>query len=379
MAKAHINPETLEVGRCSAQVKCPFGGASGQENHYPTLKMARAEAERRLSEKEEPFAIKTSTKDSVNEQAESNVEKVANPRFAQMDDMQKLIAAVHATDPEDLDYLAHASDYKVQNNVVRNIFTGSKTLDYLARNVVSEYGEIFASIAEHRNASAETLEFLSDTSAIPIKFNVARNKNASVATLRKLLKDRDDIVKVAAARNPNMPAKYLNKFSKNVIKEKRTFASTLTDADDLRLLSKEKDLQTQINLAENPNTPSDVLEYLAKNASAGNYHQVHKKISLRSDISQKALEILAESINREVRNNVITHPKVSEKALNIMVNGEVLDYELKLKIARHQRTSADTIAKLLQDDLQMVREAARQAPNARMKDILASMERDTEN
>jgi len=69
MARAHVNPETLEVGRCNAQVKCPFGGASGEENHYSTLKAAR-EASAQMAEKQnEPFST---VKKSVIENASEN-------------------------------------------------------------------------------------------------------------------------------------------------------------------------------------------------------------------------------------------------------------------------------------------------------------------
>jgi len=59
MAKAHINPETGEVGRCGANVKCPFGGESGEENHYPTLKAAREESARREALNNDPFVSLT--------------------------------------------------------------------------------------------------------------------------------------------------------------------------------------------------------------------------------------------------------------------------------------------------------------------------------
>lgn len=36
--KYHVNPETGNVARCMAYVgTCPFGGASGEENHYDSM------------------------------------------------------------------------------------------------------------------------------------------------------------------------------------------------------------------------------------------------------------------------------------------------------------------------------------------------------
>ena len=47
MAKFHVNPTTLEPGRCRANKSCPFGDESV---HFPTLEEARESAEKRLGE-----------------------------------------------------------------------------------------------------------------------------------------------------------------------------------------------------------------------------------------------------------------------------------------------------------------------------------------
>lgn len=47
----HINPDTKNVGPCGAEKgRCPFGGASGAENHFESQDAAYREVERRLSE-----------------------------------------------------------------------------------------------------------------------------------------------------------------------------------------------------------------------------------------------------------------------------------------------------------------------------------------
>lgn len=58
--KFHLNPETGEVGRCSAKTKCPFGGDSGSENHYNTSEAARADYEKRMNDNTVPSARKAS-------------------------------------------------------------------------------------------------------------------------------------------------------------------------------------------------------------------------------------------------------------------------------------------------------------------------------
>lgn len=46
----HINPQTKAVGHCDAQKgNCPFGGASGADNHFESQDGAYREAERQLS------------------------------------------------------------------------------------------------------------------------------------------------------------------------------------------------------------------------------------------------------------------------------------------------------------------------------------------
>jgi len=55
MARFHVNPTTLEPGRCRAKKSCPFGDAS---EHFDTPQEAQAFAEKRLSESMDAFAHK---------------------------------------------------------------------------------------------------------------------------------------------------------------------------------------------------------------------------------------------------------------------------------------------------------------------------------
>ena len=55
-ARFHVNSKG-EAGKCSATVgACPFGGESGDENHFDTLAAAQVESERRLTEEHNPLA-----------------------------------------------------------------------------------------------------------------------------------------------------------------------------------------------------------------------------------------------------------------------------------------------------------------------------------
>lgn len=53
MAVFHVNPKTLEPGRCRAQKKCPFGG---EENHFASQGEAQKVAEERLKASYDVFA-----------------------------------------------------------------------------------------------------------------------------------------------------------------------------------------------------------------------------------------------------------------------------------------------------------------------------------
>jgi hypothetical protein len=55
MAKYHVNPTTLEPGRCRANKSCPFGGPS---EHFDTPEKARVFAEEKLAENMNTFAQK---------------------------------------------------------------------------------------------------------------------------------------------------------------------------------------------------------------------------------------------------------------------------------------------------------------------------------
>jgi len=55
MARFHVNPTTLEPGRCRAKKSCPFGDAS---EHFDTPQEAQVFAEKRLAESMDAFAQK---------------------------------------------------------------------------------------------------------------------------------------------------------------------------------------------------------------------------------------------------------------------------------------------------------------------------------
>lgn len=60
-ARFHLNPETGEVGRCSAQTNCPFSGATGTENHYDTSSAARKDYESRMKDQLIPSVSENSS------------------------------------------------------------------------------------------------------------------------------------------------------------------------------------------------------------------------------------------------------------------------------------------------------------------------------
>lgn len=49
--KFHINSDTNEVGKCSAKIRCRFGGDSGMDNHFETKEEAQKQVERQFEKK----------------------------------------------------------------------------------------------------------------------------------------------------------------------------------------------------------------------------------------------------------------------------------------------------------------------------------------
>lgn len=66
--KFHINSDTNTVGKCSAKVRCRFGGDSGMENHFETQEEAQRQVEKRFEKKFDTLAgTKKSTQNSSDE------------------------------------------------------------------------------------------------------------------------------------------------------------------------------------------------------------------------------------------------------------------------------------------------------------------------
>lgn len=63
MSKFHINPNTGGISRCRAEVKCPFGGESGMENHYDSVREAKVGVEKLMESQEGLFKSVSRTPD----------------------------------------------------------------------------------------------------------------------------------------------------------------------------------------------------------------------------------------------------------------------------------------------------------------------------
>lgn len=198
MARYHIN-NSDEVGKCKASKEaCPFGGDTGDENHYSDPKEAEREASDRLEKKHGLInkIYKAGAKDTS--EAES-----LHP------DVKKRILK-ETTEGKN----------KLHPSVVAKVFANDK--DELVRRKVAENVK-----------SQNVLRKMSDDDSEKVRLSVAKTtKNPEV--LKKLSQDSDSKVRNAALKNDRMP-KRAKKKTVEAIKAKQAEArankSAASDVD----------------------------------------------------------------------------------------------------------------------------------------------------
>lgn len=169
MARYHIN-NSDEVGKCKASKEgCPFGGETGEENHYNDPEEAQREAENRLEKKHGLInkIYKAGAKDTS--EAES-----LHP------DVKKRIIKETAEGKN-----------KLHPSVVAKVFANDR--DELVRRKVAENVK-----------SQNVLRKMSEDDSEKVRLSVAKTtKNPEV--LKKLSQDADSKVRNAALKNERMP------------------------------------------------------------------------------------------------------------------------------------------------------------------------------
>lgn len=92
MNEYHINPATGDVSRCRAKHKCPFGGASGKENHYLDHKQAVLAAEN-ISQQ---IALKDTRKRQLKEAYQRYGENIFPFNMEFSDDVNHLLSTLRS-------------------------------------------------------------------------------------------------------------------------------------------------------------------------------------------------------------------------------------------------------------------------------------------
>lgn len=184
MARYHIN-NADEVGKCKAgKQSCPFGGDTGDENHYTDPDEAQKEAEKRLEKKH--GLVNKVYKSGANDTSEAE--------------------ALHPDVKKRIINDAASGKSKLHPSVVAKVFANDK--DELVRRRV-------ASSVKSQNV----LRKMANDDSAKVRLNVAQStKNPEV--LKKLASDDDSAVRNAALKNERMP-KRAKKKTLEAIKEKQ--------------------------------------------------------------------------------------------------------------------------------------------------------------
>lgn len=169
MARYHIN-NADEVGVCKAgKESCPFGGESGEENHYSSQEEARQEAEKRLEEKH----------GLVNKIYKAGAKDTSEAEALHPEVKKRIINE------------STAGKSKLHPSVVAKVF--AKDRDELVRRRVAS-----------KVKSQNVLRKMADDDSAKVRLSVAQStKNPEV--LKKLSTDDDSAVRNAALKNERMP------------------------------------------------------------------------------------------------------------------------------------------------------------------------------
>lgn len=199
MARYHIN-NSDEVGKCKASKEgCPFGGESGEANHYSDPEEAQHEAENRLEKKH----------GLINKIYKAGAKDTSEAESLHPDVKRRILK--ETTEGKN----------KLHPSVVAKVFANDR--DELVRRKVAENVK-----------SQNVLRKMSDDDSEKVRLSVAKTtKNPEV--LKKLSQDSDSKVRNAALKNERMP-KRAKKKTLEAIKEQQAAArANKNSANDVDL------------------------------------------------------------------------------------------------------------------------------------------------
>lgn len=85
--KFHINSDTNQVGKCSAKIRCRFGGESGMDNHFGTAEEAQQQVEKQFEKKFD--TLQGTKKKSVSDNSDKKLFESLNKLEESNNDLQR--------------------------------------------------------------------------------------------------------------------------------------------------------------------------------------------------------------------------------------------------------------------------------------------------
>lgn len=218
--KFHVN-DFDQVGKCKAgKGNCPFGGETGDENHFTTHEEAEHHAEKRLSKR---YALVNTLYKSKSANTSQGKDALGNMRT----ELKKRIISESTSGKSSL----HPS-------VVGKVF--SKDNDELVRRNVAE-----------KVKSQKLLRTMSEDDSAKVREFVARRSN-NPEVLKKLATDDDPKVRRQARLNSRMPKRTLKKLKAEESRKHHNTPSSNNDDPELASVSP---------ISDNPKySPTDDLE-----------------------------------------------------------------------------------------------------------------------
>lgn len=185
--KFHVNPETGKSGPCRAgggirPRPCPFGGASGEENHYETPQEAKAAGEALLAARYGEVAVASSARTELVDPAEAAIELVGslgdlNPNVDKIGDNARYIEIISQLtdedyrksldDPIDIESLSLGAN---RENIIRGL--ESRIITSTVKDSYDYLREVSLSAASEQDRSEEIDFFVENYRSIQAKAKI---------------------------------------------------------------------------------------------------------------------------------------------------------------------------------------------------------------
>jgi hypothetical protein len=174
-------------------------------------------------------------------------------------------------------------------------------------------------LANHANARSSTLDHLTTSDFLPVRYAALRNDNISAETLAR----------VSAGRHPRL---------RQVVAELKG-----PTRDIFSRLAQDEDSDVRLALAGNPEVPPDVLATLAHDPGM----RVRGRLALNPHIDGETLSLLSKDPVSYVRACVAAHPEARAQILDVMADDA--ESETRLRVAEHANTPDSVLARLASD------------------------------